>query len=120
MASQPVAQHDGVQPQPRGRRLQPRRADHASGGEVGEPRTADETGRLLYVSDRPLQFELIPQVCLIDDICHHLRISDTQFYRLMQRGDLALVELEPMDSTRRFTGESLAFEIKRRSRRRLQ
>lgn len=71
------------------------------------------------VSDRPLQFELIPQVCLVADVCHFLRISESSFHRLMKAGELALVELRPLDSTRRFTGASVAFEIKRRASRKV-
>lgn len=71
-------------------------------------------------SDRPLQFEVIPQVCLIADVCHFLRLSKRQFHYLMARQQLALVELAPMDATRRFTGESVAFEIKRRSQPKLR
>jgi hypothetical protein len=71
--------------------------------------------RRFDVAERPLQFEVIPIVCLVSEVCHFLRISPSQFHRLMARKALALVELEPLDSTRRFTGESVKREIERRS-----
>lgn len=117
MGRQLVAQHEGVQPQARGRRVQPVGA--AESEHVAELSDSHGPDRIFHVSDRPLQFELIPLVCLVSDVCHHLRLSETQFYRLMARKALALVELQPLDSTRRFSGESLAFEIKRRSQRKV-
>lgn len=62
-------------------------------------------------SDRPLQFELIPQVCTIADVCHFLQVSERQFHYLMARKKLPLAEVD-IDSTRRFTGESLARTIR--------
>ncbi len=68
-----------------------------------------------HVSDRALQFETIPHVCLIADVCRLLRISERQFNYLMARRALALVELPRFDRKRRFTGESLARVIRGRS-----
>jgi hypothetical protein len=65
-----------------------------------------------HVSDRPTQFETIPQVCLIDDVCRLLRISERQFHYLMARRVLALAELPRFDRKRRFTGESVARVIR--------
>lgn len=110
---QMVAQHEGVQPQPRGRRVQARVAAQSHDG--AEPLESERTARVFHVSDRPLQFEVIPLVCLVSDVCHHLRLSPRQFHYLMARKELALVELDALDRQRRFTGESVAFEIKRRS-----
>lgn len=67
------------------------------------------------VSDRPLQFERIPNVCLIGDVCRILRISESRFFRLMQHKELALVELRRLGRRRRFTGESVAREARRRA-----
>lgn len=61
----------------------------------------------LDTSDRPCQFERIPTVCLIADVCRILRIGESTFHRLMARKRLALVEIK-IDRTRRFTGESVA------------
>lgn len=69
------------------------------------------------VSDRPLQFQTIPQVCLIADVCRFLRVSERQFHYLMARHQLALVELTKIDKRRRFTGESVARQIKLWARR---
>lgn len=79
--------------------------------------TAEQPVRPVDSSDRPLQFELIPNVCLIADVCHHLRISESQFFRLMDRRELALVELPKWDRRRRFTGESVARVIRMRGAR---
>lgn len=68
------------------------------------------------VSDRATQFQVIPQVCLIADVCRILRLSETQFFRLMARHELALVELKRFDRRRRFTGESVARVIRMRQR----
>ncbi len=65
-----------------------------------------------HVSDRALQFETIPQVCLIADVCRLLRISERQFHYWMARRVLALVELPRLDHKRRFTGESVARVIR--------
>lgn len=64
------------------------------------------------VSDRALQFQVIPQVCLIADVCRILRLSESQFFRLMARRELALVELPRLDRHRRFTGDSVARVIR--------
>lgn len=71
--------------------------------------------RRFDVADRPFQFEVIPQVCTVAEVCHFLRISPRQFSRLMARRVLALAEVKGLDTNRRFTGESVAKEIKRLS-----
>lgn len=68
----------------------------------------------LQTSDRPLQFEVIPHVCSIADVCRLLLLSESQFFRLMARKRLALAELDLGDSKRRFTGESVARVIRMR------
>lgn len=68
------------------------------------------------VSDRPYQFEVIPHVCLIADVCRILRISERQFHYLMARKTLSLAEIH-IDSTRRFTGDSVARTIRLLARR---
>lgn len=75
---------------------------------TGDQASAVET------ADRPLQFETIPNVCLVADVCRILKFSERQFYRLMAQRKLALVEMAPFDSTRRFTGESVARVIRLR------
>ncbi len=65
-----------------------------------------------HVSDRATQFETIPHVCLIADVCRLLRLSERQFHYLMARRELALVELPRFDRKRRFTGESVARVIR--------
>lgn len=67
------------------------------------------------LSDRPLQFETIPNVCTIADVCRCLRISERQFHYLMARKQLALVELRRLAKCRRFTGESVRLEARRRA-----
>lgn len=69
----------------------------------------------MLATDRPVQFEVIPQVCLIADVCRILRVSESQFFRLMARRKLALVELQRFDRHRRFTGESVARVIRMRA-----
>lgn len=59
-------------------------------------------------ADRPFQFETIPTVCLITDVCRILKLSPRQFRYLMARRALALVELPAWDRKRRFSGESVA------------
>jgi hypothetical protein len=66
-------------------------------------------------AERPYQFETIPTVCTTADVCRILRISERQFHRLMDRRELALVELRRLGKSRRFTGESVRFEAKRRA-----
>lgn len=73
---------------------------------------ADQGQRVDDVADRPYQFPTIPHVCLIADVCRILRISERQFHYLMARKALALVELARVDRVRRFTGESVARQIK--------
>lgn len=68
------------------------------------------------MSDRATQFEVIPQVCLIADVCRLLRISERQFHYLEARHKLALTEMERFDRKRRFTGESVARVIRMRKR----
>jgi hypothetical protein len=68
----------------------------------------EQPARPLHTGDRPTQFELIPHVCLIADVCRILRLSERQFHRLMTRQQLALVELPRWDRHRRFSGESVA------------
>lgn len=70
----------------------------------------------LELSDRSTQFQVIPQVCLIEDVCRLLRVSESQFFRLMARRALALAELPRFDRKRRFTGESVARVIRMRKR----
>lgn len=67
------------------------------------------------LSDRALQFETIPNVCTIADVCRCLRISERQFHYLMARKELALVELRRITRRRRFTGESVRLEARRRA-----
>lgn len=115
MARQLVAKHEGEQTYARGRRVETVLADGSE--HIAQAHEPERQDRPFQVSDRPLQFEVIPLVCLVDDICHHLRLSERQFYRLMEKRELCLSELEPIDRVRRFTGESVAFEIKRRANR---
>lgn len=68
------------------------------------------------LSDRATQFQVIPQVCLIADVCRLLRISTRQFHYLMDRHELALTEMKRFDRKRRFTGESVARIIRMRER----
>lgn len=75
---------------------------------------AEHDERARDLSDRPLQFEVIPNVCLIADVCRILRISERQFHYLDARKALALVELRRLSRVRRFTGESVRLEAKRR------
>lgn len=84
-------------------------------GQHAEPSdtSLEQAPRPLGLSDRPYQFEVIPQVCLIGDVCHFLQMSERQVYRLLSQRKLALVELD-LDSTRRFTGESVARVIRQR------
>jgi len=77
---------------------------------------AEQADRPLDLSDRATQFQVIPQVCLIDDVCRLLRISKRQFGYLMARRQLALQELPRFDRKRRFTGESVARVIRMRRR----
>lgn len=79
--------------------------------EAGTP-SPEQGSRPLDVSDRATQFQVIPQVCLIEDVCRILRLSQSQFFRLMARRDLALVEMKKLDRHRRFTGESVARVIR--------
>jgi hypothetical protein len=76
--------------------------------------SAEQDARALNVSDRSLQFEVIPNVCTIADVCRILQISERKFFYLMVRKDLALVELRRVGRVRRFTGESVRFEARRR------
>lgn len=69
--------------------------------------------------DRPYQFEVIPQICLLKDVAHHLRMSERQLLYMLKRKDLALVELARIDRVRRFTGESVVREIKRLAQRKV-
>lgn len=66
-------------------------------------------------SDRATQFQVIPQVCLVGDVCRILRLSTRQFHYLMARHELALSELPRFDRRRRFTGESVARVIRMRA-----
>lgn len=78
--------------------------------------SAEQADRNPHLSDRATQFEVIPQVCLIEDVCRLLRLSERQFHYLMARHALALVELQKFDRRRRFTGESVARVIRQRKR----
>jgi hypothetical protein len=69
---------------------------------------SEQQTRPLDTSDRPLQFERIPNVCLVADVCRILQMSERQFRYVMARQQLALVELPRWDRYRRFTGESVA------------
>jgi hypothetical protein len=71
-----------------------------------DPETEQEA-RARDTSDRPFQFERIPNVCLVADVCRILRLSRSQFFRLLAAKQLALVEIR-LDATRRWTGESVA------------
>jgi hypothetical protein len=75
--------------------------------------TSEQVSRPLGLSDRAFQFEVIPNVCLVEDVCRILRFSERQFSRLMRQKALPLVEIH-IDSTRRFTGESVARAAKLR------
>lgn len=63
-------------------------------------------------TDRPYQFATIPQVCKTADVCRLLGISERKFYYLRARKALALVELQRVSRHRRFTGESVARQIR--------
>lgn len=76
----------------------------------------EHVDRALDLSDRATQFQIIPQVCLIADVCRILRLSVRQFHKLMGKHALALVELPRFDRRRRFTGESVARVIRMRVR----
>lgn len=52
--------------------------------------------------------EPIPAVCTVTEVLRILRLSRRTFERLMQRGQLALVELAPLGRLRRFDGDSVA------------
>lgn len=75
---------------------------------------ADQAAGADQVTNNPYQFVTIPQVCLIADVCRLLRLSESQFFRLMAQRKLALVELPKWDRHRRFTGESVARVIRMR------
>jgi hypothetical protein len=75
----------------------------------------ERASRAADLSDRALQFEVIPNVCLIPDVCRILRISRRQFEYLDARRELAIVELRRLDRKRRFSGESVAREARRRA-----
>lgn len=70
----------------------------------------------METTPHPYQFQVIPQVCLVRDVCAILQLSEAQFYRLLRARKLALREVRGLDSTHRYTGESVAAEIKRLSR----
>lgn len=57
--------------------------------------------------DHAVVGEAIPQVCLIEDVCRHLRLSRRTFQRLMSAHELPLVELMPLGRVRRFQGKSV-------------
>lgn len=69
--------------------------------------------RRFDVADRPYQFAVIPQVCTLAEVCDLLRVSERQLHYMLARKQLALAELARIDRKRRFTGESVAREIKR-------
>lgn len=75
----------------------------------------EQVSSSLDLSDRATQFQVIPQVCLIADVCRLLRISTRQFHYLMDRHELALTEMKRFDRKRRFTGESVARIIRMRA-----
>lgn len=75
---------------------------------------ADQDHRTDQFSDRPCQHPTIPNVCTIAEVCDILRLSQSQFFRLMAQRKLALVELPKWDRHRRFTGESVARVIRMR------
>ncbi len=75
--------------------------------------------RRFDVSDRPFQFPLIPLVCTLAETAALLRMSERQLEYMLARKQLALAELARIDRKRRFTGESIAREIKRLSTKRV-
>lgn len=50
----------------------------------------------------------IPAVCTVPDVLRILQISRRTFERAMVKHRLPLVELQAIDSRRRFTGDSVA------------
>ena len=51
--------------------------------------------------------EPVPAVCLVKDVCRHLRMSRATFDRLMSRNALAVAEMPRLGGMRRFTGQSV-------------
>ncbi len=80
---------------------------------------SQDGARRFDVSDRPFQFAVIPQVCTFAQVAELLAVSERQLHYLLARKKLALAEVTGLDKKRRFTGESVAREIKRLSTKRV-